>query len=71
MSQKADSRPATPDSLSRPKPRPPRTPIQQAQIRVRNRRREYLDRHPSYFDSIEHEMAGKLSTQSTSVQLLL
>ncbi|KAI1361209.1 coiled-coil domain-containing protein-domain-containing protein [Xylaria arbuscula] len=41
----------------RPQPRPPKTPAHAAQIRVRNRRREWLCRHPSYFRSLEHELA--------------
>lgn len=41
----------------RPQPRPPKTPAHAAQIRVRNRRREWLTRHPSYFLSLEHELA--------------
>ncbi|KAI0912158.1 coiled-coil domain-containing protein-domain-containing protein [Ustulina deusta] len=41
----------------RPQPRPPKTPAHAAQIRVRNRRREWLSRHPSYFRSLEHELA--------------
>lgn len=41
----------------RPQPRPPKTPAHAAQVRVRNRRREWLSRHPSYFRSLEHELA--------------
>ncbi|KAI1110364.1 coiled-coil domain-containing protein-domain-containing protein [Nemania sp. NC0429] len=41
----------------RPQPRPPRTPAHAARIRVSNRRREWLSRHPSYFRSLEHELA--------------
>lgn len=53
--------PPTLDSepFSRPRPRPPRSSSQQAQIRVQNRRREYLARNPSYFESSEHELAGE------------
>ena len=53
--------PPTLDSepFSRPRPRPPRSSSQQAQIRVQNRRREYLARTPSYFESSEHELAGE------------
>jgi hypothetical protein len=29
-----------------------------ARIRVKNRRKMYLDRHPSYFESHELELAG-------------
>ncbi|KAK3182166.1 hypothetical protein K4F52_006535 [Lecanicillium sp. MT-2017a] len=42
----------------RPVPRRPRTDEHQAQIVVQNRRREYLNRHPSYYNSIEHELAN-------------
>ncbi|KAI0105711.1 coiled-coil domain-containing protein-domain-containing protein [Nemania sp. FL0031] len=41
----------------RPQPRPPKTPAHAAQVRVRNRRREWLSRHPSYLRSLEHELA--------------
>ncbi|KAI1163929.1 coiled-coil domain-containing protein-domain-containing protein [Nemania serpens] len=44
-------------SYERPQPRPPKTPAHAAWIRVRNRRREWLSRHPSYFRSLEHELA--------------
>ncbi|KAI0435844.1 coiled-coil domain-containing protein-domain-containing protein [Xylaria telfairii] len=44
-------------SYERPQPRPPKSPAHAAQIRVRNRRREWLSRHPSYFRSLEHELA--------------
>ncbi|KAI2622082.1 hypothetical protein GGS21DRAFT_373550 [Xylaria nigripes] len=44
-------------SYEKPLPRPPKTPAHAAQIRVRNRRREWLSRHPSYFRSLEHELA--------------
>jgi len=43
-----------------PRPRAPRSPAQSAQVRVRNRRREYLERNPAYFDSMEHELADPL-----------
>ncbi|KAI5860620.1 coiled-coil domain-containing protein-domain-containing protein [Durotheca rogersii] len=39
-----------------PRPRPPKSPAHSAQIRVQNRRREYLERNPGYFDSLEHEL---------------
>ncbi|KAI0130599.1 hypothetical protein BJ170DRAFT_578655 [Xylariales sp. AK1849] len=48
------------DLYSRPHPRPPRSPAHSALIRVRNRRREYLARHPSYVKSLEHELADPL-----------
>ncbi|KAI1141161.1 coiled-coil domain-containing protein-domain-containing protein [Hypoxylon sp. FL0543] len=44
----------------KPQPRPPRSPARSAQIRVQNRRREYLERNPRYFDSLEHELADPL-----------
>ncbi|KAI5921779.1 coiled-coil domain-containing protein-domain-containing protein [Camillea tinctor] len=47
-------------SYTKPQPRPPKSPAHTAQIRVQNRRREYLERHPSYFDSLEHELADPL-----------
>ncbi|KAI0546925.1 coiled-coil domain-containing protein-domain-containing protein [Xylaria curta] len=50
-----ESSPSSP--YERPQPRPPKTPAHAAQIRVRNRRREWLSRHPSYFRSLEHELA--------------
>ncbi|KAF4448925.1 coiled-coil protein [Fusarium austroafricanum] len=41
----------------KPVPRRPKSPSRTAQIQVQNRRREYLTRHPSYFDNLEHELA--------------
>jgi hypothetical protein len=35
-----------------------------ARIRVKNRRKMYLDRHPSYFTSPDLELAGALSLLS-------
>ncbi|KXJ90571.1 coiled-coil domain-containing protein-domain-containing protein [Microdochium bolleyi] len=55
----APQAPASPP-LSQPRPRAPRSPAQSAQVRVRNRRREYLDRNPAYLDSLEHELADPL-----------
>jgi len=49
-----------PASYERPQPRPPRSPAHAAQTRVRNRRREWLSRHPSYYLSLEHELADPL-----------
>ena len=43
----------------KPVPRDPRSPDDAARIRGQNRRREYLHRHPSYYKSLDHEMAGK------------
>ncbi|KAJ4422405.1 hypothetical protein N0V82_002961 [Gnomoniopsis sp. IMI 355080] len=53
----SNSPPSTPNSFSRPRPRPPRSPSQAARIRVQNRRREYLERNPKYFTSSEQEFA--------------
>ena len=39
-------------------PRPAKSPAKTAQIQAQNRRREYLERNPSYFDSLDHELAG-------------
>ncbi|KAF5011788.1 hypothetical protein FDECE_2122 [Fusarium decemcellulare] len=41
----------------RPVPRRPKSPGRAAQIQAQNRRREYLARHPSYFENLEHELA--------------
>lgn len=60
MAPQFDS-PPSPNSFSKPKPRPPKSPAQVAHIRVRNRRREYLERNPDYLKSAEHEFAGKLT----------
>ena len=43
----------------KPVPREPKSPARTAQIQAQNRRREYLARHPSYFENLEHELAGK------------
>lgn len=45
-------------SFDKPVPRDPKSPEQAAQIHARNRRREYLQRHPSYYESLDHELAG-------------
>ena len=42
----------------KPVPRGPKSPARQAQIQVRNRRQEYLNSHPAYFDNVEHELAS-------------
>ncbi|KAL2183540.1 hypothetical protein L209DRAFT_694418 [Thermothelomyces heterothallicus CBS 203.75] len=60
MAPRFDSPPSTPDSFSQPRPRPPRSPGHSAQIRIQNRRRAYLERHESYFQSIEHELSDPL-----------
>ncbi|KAI4591540.1 hypothetical protein KJ359_013206 [Pestalotiopsis sp. 9143b] len=48
------------ESFSKPRPRAPRSPAQAAQVRKQNRRQEYLERHPSYLDSFEHELADPI-----------
>jgi hypothetical protein len=48
-----------PSTSSRPNPRPPRSQAEVTRIRVKNRRREYLERNPAYFKSAEHEFAGE------------
>ncbi|KAK0725761.1 hypothetical protein B0H67DRAFT_532144, partial [Lasiosphaeris hirsuta] len=62
MSPRFDSPPARleSESFSRPRPLPPRSSAQLAQVRVQNRRREYLERNPSYFSSPEHELTDPL-----------
>ncbi|KAH8195403.1 hypothetical protein TruAng_010435 [Truncatella angustata] len=47
------------DQFAKPRPRVPRSPAQAAQVRKQNRRQEYLQRHPSYFESLEHELAAE------------
>ncbi|KAJ4017980.1 hypothetical protein NW752_001890 [Fusarium irregulare] len=44
-------------SPDKPVPREPKSPARTAQIQAQNRRREYLARHPSYFENLEHELA--------------
>ncbi|KAF3000029.1 hypothetical protein E8E14_005879 [Neopestalotiopsis sp. 37M] len=48
------------ESFSKPRPRAPRSPAQAAQVRKTNRRQEFLERHPSYFDPLEHELADPI-----------
>ncbi|OAQ60514.1 O-methyltransferase [Pochonia chlamydosporia 170] len=38
-------------------PRPAKSPAKTAQIQAQNRRREYLERNPSYLSSLDHELA--------------
>ncbi|KAF4589113.1 coiled-coil domain-containing protein [Ophiocordyceps camponoti-floridani] len=47
-------------SFEKPTPLPPKTDAQKASIVIRNRRREYLERHPSYLDDPDHELADAL-----------
>ncbi|KAL2157953.1 hypothetical protein VTH06DRAFT_5008 [Thermothelomyces fergusii] len=60
MAPRFDSPPSTPDSFSQPRPRPPRSPGHSAKIRIQNRRRAYLEKHKSYFQSSEHELSDPL-----------
>ncbi|KAI6089155.1 coiled-coil domain-containing protein-domain-containing protein [Hypoxylon rubiginosum] len=52
--------PSPTSTYVKPQPRPPKSPAHSAQIRVQNRRREYLERNPKYFQSLEHELADPL-----------
>lgn len=47
-----------PDDHQAPVPRPARSPATILQIRVRNRRREYLRQNPTYLDDLDHELAS-------------
>ncbi|KAG8671852.1 hypothetical protein FPOAC2_05213 [Fusarium poae] len=47
-------------SSDKPVPRGPKSPARAAQIQAQNRRREYLARHPSYFQNLEHELADSV-----------
>ncbi|KAI1258993.1 coiled-coil domain-containing protein-domain-containing protein [Xylariaceae sp. FL1019] len=49
--------PISSTTYEKPQPRPPKAPAHAAKIRVRNRRREWLTRNQSYFQSLEHELA--------------
>ncbi|ATY63205.1 coiled-coil domain-containing [Cordyceps militaris] len=44
-------------TAEKPVPRHHKSATHSAQVQIQNRRREYLLRHPAYFDSIEHELA--------------
>ncbi|KAM4061170.1 coiled-coil domain-containing protein [Hirsutella rhossiliensis] len=46
--------------FDKPVPRHPKTAAQVAHIQAQNRRREYLERNPAYFDSLDHELADPL-----------
>ncbi|TLS21804.1 uncharacterized protein PpBr36_09305 [Pyricularia pennisetigena] len=54
------STPTTPNPYEQATPRPPRTASHAAAVRLRNRRRAYLARHPSYLTSADHELADPL-----------
>lgn len=45
-------------AADRPVPREPKSDEHRAQIVVQNRRCEYLERNPSYYNNVEHELAG-------------
>lgn len=60
MPPEAPPSPPLSATFAKPRPRPPRSPAHSARIRVQNRRREYLERNPKYFDSLEHELADPL-----------
>ncbi|KAI1778870.1 coiled-coil domain-containing protein-domain-containing protein [Hypoxylon cercidicola] len=57
---RSSTSPSPTSTYVKPQPRPPKSPAHSAQIRVRNRRREYLERNPRYFESLEHELADPL-----------
>ncbi|KAF4976616.1 hypothetical protein FZEAL_6747 [Fusarium zealandicum] len=44
----------------KPIPRGSKSPGRVARIQSQNRRREYLARHPAYFESLEHELADPI-----------
>ncbi|KAF4508853.1 hypothetical protein G6O67_005184 [Ophiocordyceps sinensis] len=46
--------------FEKPAPRHPMTGAQRARIQAQNRRREYLERNPAYFDNLDHELADPL-----------
>ena len=52
-----------PDGLDKQVPRPPNSPSKTARIQVQNRRREYLQRQPSYFTGLDHELADPVLYQ--------
>lgn len=54
-----DGNPAEAISYDKPVPRDAKSPAKTALIQTQNRRREYLQRHPSYFESLDHELAGE------------
>ncbi len=49
-----------PPSYEKPVPREEHaSPSWRTRIQVQNRRREYLHRHPTYFENLDHELAGQ------------
>jgi hypothetical protein len=66
MSSPAQMDDQGPLQLDKPVPRPPKSADKQAQIHIQNRRREYLQRHPSYLENKEHELAGKCIDRTNS-----
>ncbi|KAB5559830.1 coiled-coil domain-containing protein [Coniochaeta sp. 2T2.1] len=59
QSSRESQRETSPEAF-RPHPRVPRSQAEIALIRVKNRRREYLERNPAYFKSPDHEFADPL-----------
>ncbi|KAJ6784629.1 hypothetical protein PWT90_04485 [Aphanocladium album] len=51
---------STPANSDKPVPRQQKSDTHSAQVRTQNRRRAYLQRHPKYFDNIEHELADPI-----------
>ncbi|XWW94294.1 hypothetical protein V2A60_002237 [Cordyceps javanica] len=49
--------PEQPGSAEKPVPRQRKSSAHSAQVQIQNRRRAYLQRHPAYFTSVEHELA--------------
>ncbi|KAH6607099.1 hypothetical protein Trco_003412 [Trichoderma cornu-damae] len=46
--------------LDKPVPRRARNPAKLARLGVRNRRHDYLQKNPSYFDNLDHELADPI-----------
>lgn len=55
----------------RPVPRERKSDAHSAQVQVQNRRRDYLQRHPEYLTSVEHELAGTFSSTSKSLSSMI
>lgn len=43
----------------KPMPRPARSPRKSREIRVQNRRRAYVERHPEYVSRADHELSSE------------